>query len=293
MNKVSKTEKIFYGFVLILVCIVCVVPIISILSISISSDAEMAKEGYSIFPRGFSLEGYKFALKSGSKVIRAYGISIFTTVVGTALGLLLNTLMAYVLSIPDFRFRKKLTLFVTIPMLLSGGLVPTYMMLTQYLHLKDNLLAVILPLAVVPWYIFLLRTFFKQIPYSLLESAKMDGASEFRVYAQIVLPLAKPALATVGMFLALAYWNDWYQYMLYIEDSSLVNLQYMLYRIMSDVSQLLKSAMVSGMSIDRSNIPSESMRMAMCLIAAGPMLVVFPFFQKYFVKGLTVGGVKG
>lgn len=293
MQKSSRCERVVYGLILGIFCALCLIPIIAILSISLSNDKTLVMEGYSLLPQGFSLEGYKFVLRDYARILRAYGVSIFVTVSGTLLGLILNSMMAYVLSRPGYGLKSQLTVFLTIPMILSGGLVPTYILITQYLHLKDNLLVMILPMAVVPWYIIMMRTFFTQIPYELSEAAIIDGAGEFRIFWRIILPLAKPALATVGIFLALAYWNDWYYPMLYIENSKLVNLQYMLYRMMREVQELVKNAALSGMGMSAADMPTESMRMAMCLVAAGPMLVVFPFFQKYFVKGLTIGGVKG
>lgn len=151
----------------------------------------------------------------------------------------------------------------------------------------------IVPMLVVPWFIILLRTFFSQIPYSLIEAATVDGAGEMTIFARIILPLSKPALATVGMFITLNYWNDWFLPLMYIDKRELYNLQYRLYIMMRDVQEMIKNSAMSGMGISVADIPTESMRMAMCVVAAGPMLMVFPFFQKYFVKGLTVGGVKG
>lgn len=293
MQKSSRKERVIYGILLGLFCAICIIPIIAVLSISLSSDKALVMEGYSLLPRDFTLDAYRYVFKDLTRILCAYGVSIFTTVAGTALGLLLNALMAYVLSRPNYSLRSKLTVFLTIPMVLSGGLVPTYMLITQYLHLKNTILVLILPTAVVPWYIIMMRTFFSQIPYELSEAAIIDGAGEFRIFRQVILPLAKPALATVGIFLALAYWNDWYYPMLYIESSDLVNLQYMLYRMMREVQELTRNITQAGMGISAADLPTEAMRMAMCLVAAGPMLVVFPFFQKYFVKGLTVGGVKG
>lgn len=293
MQKSSRKERVIYGILLGLFCAICIIPIIAVLSISLSSDKALVMEGYSLLPRDFTLDAYRYVFKDLTRILCAYGVSIFTTVAGTALGLLLNALMAYVLSRPNYSLRSKLTVFLTIPMVLSGGLVPTYMLITQYLHLKNTILVLILPTAVVPWYIIMMRTFFSQIPYELSEAAIIDGAGEFRIFWQVILPLAKPALATVGIFLALAYWNDWYYPMLYIESSDLVNLQYMLYRMMREVQELTRNITQAGMGISAADLPTEAMRMAMCLVAAGPMLVVFPFFQKYFVKGLTVGGVKG
>lgn len=293
MQKSSVIERIIYGVLLGAFCLLCLIPLLAIISISVSEDRMLIMEGYSLFPRGFTWEGYRYVFQDMARILRAYGVSILTTVAGTALGLLMNSQMAYVLSRPQYRFRSKLTVFLTIPMVLNGGMISSYILITQYLHLKDNLLVLILPLAVAPWYIIMLRTFFQQVPLELSESATIDGAGEFRIFWQVILPLAKPAIATVGIFLALGYWNDWYYPMLYIEDSAKVNLQFQLYRMMRDVQELTQAAATSGMSISIADLPTESMRMAMCIVSTVPILIIFPFFQKYFVKGLTVGGVKG
>ena len=248
---------------------------------------------YGILPKGFTLEAYKYVLKDMESILRSYGISIFVTVTGCVLGLSFNAMIAYVLSRKDYKYKKQLTVFLIIPMVLNGGLVPTYIWITKYLHLKNTIWVMILPMLIVPWFIILLRTFFSQIPSSLIEAATVDGASELTIFVKIVLPLAKPALATVGMFITLNYWNDWFQPLMYIDNSELYNLQYRLYILMRDVQEMIKNSSISGMGISIADLPTESMRMAMCVIAAGPMLVIFPFFQKYFVKGLTVGGVKG
>lgn len=293
MNKISKRARIVITLIMLLICVICLLPIVAIISISVSEQSRLIKEGYSLLPRGFSLDGYAFVFKDMQKILRAYRNSIIRTVIGTGLGLFMNSLFAYVLSRPKYRYRTALTVFLTIPMVLNAGLVPTYLVYTQYLHMKDTWAALILPLAVVPWYIILMRTFFNQIPYELSEAARIDGAGEWRIYWNVVLPLAKPALATVGMFLALSYWNDWWYPMLYIEDPNLITLQHMLSRMMKDVVELTNAAVQSGLNISIADLPTEGMRMAMCMVAAGPMLFIFPFFQKYFVKGLTVGGVKG
>lgn len=283
---------LIYGF-LILACLLCVVPIITVISISFSTDLEIMKYGYGILPKGFTLEAYKFVFKDAAAILRSYGVTILVTGLGLVLGLTLNSLIAYVLSRRDYAYRKQLTVFLLIPMVLNGGMVPTYIWVTRYLHLKNTLWVMLLPMLIMPWFIVLLRTFFSQIPSSLIEAATVDGAGEMTIFTRIILPLAKPALATVGMFLTLNYWNDWFQPLMYIDDRDLYNLQYRLYVLMRDVQEMIRNSAVSGMGISIADMPTESMRMAMCVIAAGPMLVVFPFFQKYFVKGLTVGGVKG
>lgn len=294
MNKKLPIAQrlIIYG-VLIAICLICVVPIITVISISLSTDMAIIKDGYGIFPKNFTLEGYKFILKDMEAILRSYGISILVTVTGCVLGLTFNAMIAYVLSRKDYKYKKQLTVFLIIPMVLNGGLVPTYIWITKYLHLKNTIWVMILPMLIVPWFIILLRTFFSQIPSSLIEAATVDGASELTIFVKIVLPLAKPALATVGMFITLNYWNDWFLPLMYIDNSELYNLQYRLYIMMRDVQEMIKNSSISGMGFSIADLPTESMRMAMCVIAAGPMLVIFPFFQKYFVKGLTVGGVKG
>lgn len=286
-------SKIAIYVFLTLFCLLCVIPIITVVSISFSSDMQIAKEGYGILPKGFTMDAYKYVFKDAAAIFRSYGVTIIVTVVGLVLGLILNSMIAYVLSRQDYAYRKPLTVFLIIPMVLNGGLVPTYIWVSRYLHLKNTIWVMILPLLIVPWFIILLRTFFAQIPSSLMEAARVDGAGELTIFVKIVLPLAKPALATVGMFITLNYWNDWFQPLMYIDERELYNLQYRLYILMRDVQEMLKNSAISGMGISIADMPTESMRMAMCVIAAGPMLVVFPFFQKYFVKGLTVGGVKG
>lgn len=289
----SIGAKIAIYVVLFMICFICVIPIITVISISFSSDLAIAKEGYGILPKGFTLDAYKYVFKDAEAILRSYGVTIVVTVMGLVFGLLFNSMIAYVLSRRDYAYRKPLTVFLIIPMVLNGGLVPTYIWLTKYLHLKNTLWAMLLPLLIVPWFIILLRTFFAEISSSLMEAATVDGAGELTIFFKIVLPLAKPALATVGMFITLNYWNDWFQPLMYIDERELYNLQYRLYILMRDVQEMLKNAAISGMGMSIADMPTESMRMAMCVIAAGPMLVVFPFFQKYFVKGLTVGGVKG
>lgn len=289
----SVGSKVAIYVFLGIICLICVIPIITVVSISFSSDLAIAKEGYGILPKDFTLDAYKYVFKDAAAIFRSYGVTIVVTVMGLVLGLLFNSMIAYVLSRRDYAYRKQLTVFLIIPMVLNGGLVPTYIWLTKYLHLKNTIWAMLLPLLIVPWFIILLRTFFAEIPSSLVEAATVDGAGEMTIFFKVVLPLAKPALATVGMFITLNYWNDWFQPLMYIDERELYNLQYRLYILMRDVQEMLKNAAISGMGMSIADMPTESMRMAMCVIAAGPMLVVFPFFQKYFVKGLTVGVVKG
>lgn len=292
-QSVRRLPAAMMALALTVFCLLCIIPIVAVVSISLSNNLALAKNGYSLFPRDTTLAAYRFVFKNPDPIIRSYSVSILTTSLGCVLGLAVNAMMAYPLARTDYRHRGKLTVYLTIPMVLNGGLIPTYILITRYLQLKNTLLVLILPMLVVPWFIILLRTFFSQIPHSLVEAATIDGAGEMRIFLQIILPLAKPALATVGMFITLNYWNDWFLPLMYIDKRELQNVQYKLYVQMLDVQELIRNASMSGMSVSVAEIPTESMRMAMCVITAGPMLMIFPFFQKYFVKGLTLGGVKG
>ncbi|MDF2511572.1 MAG: araQ 20 [Herbinix sp.] len=292
----SKQEKIANKVItvaLILLALFCVVPILYILSASLSDEIALTREGYSLIPRGFSLEAYKYILESPKSIISAYGVTILVTLAGTAVSLIVTTMLAYVIARKDFRLGRVFAFMIFFSMLFNGGLVPTYIMVTKYFHLKDSLWALMLPYIILPWHVFLMKGFLSDIPTSLIEAAKIDGAGEIKSFFRIIVPISKPALATVGLFIAFTYWNDWYQSMLYIDSSNINSLQFYLYRIMNNIQYLSTSMQAGNITIDIANLPSETARMALCILAAGPMLIIFPFFQKYFVKGLTVGAVKG
>ncbi len=278
--------------ILMTFAVFCIIPIVAIIAISLSSESEIALKGYSLIPRGFTTRAYSIIFKNPKQILNSYLVSIMLTVIGGTLGLLVVSMIAYPLSRKDFYYRRKLTFYVFFTLLFNGGLVPWYIVITKYLHLQNTLWVLILPYIAIPWYILLLRTYFSKIPMSIIESAKIDGSSEFRTFFRIVLPLSKPALATIGLFIILHYWNDWWLSLLYIEKESLMPLQYMLYRIMNNIQFLTTQMQTGAVSVKLNDLPNESARMAMCIIAAGPMLFLFPFFQKYFVKGLTVGAVK-
>lgn len=279
--------------VMILFGLISVVPLIAVVSISLSSEISIKLHGYSLLPFNFDTAAYRYIFRSPWGIVRSYAITFAMTATGTFLSLLVISLLAFPLSRPDYRYRNKVSFFVFFTMLFNGGLVPWYILIVRYLQLKNHFLVLVLPYLVVPWFVLLLRTFFKQLPMSLFESAKIDGASEFRSFFQILLPLSKPALATIGLFISLNYWNDWWLALLYIDEERLVPLQYMLYRMMSNITFLTSQMSTTAVTIDLSSFPNESARMAMCVLAAGPMLFIFPFFQKYFVRGLTAGSLKG
>lgn len=278
--------------IFICVAICCVVPIFYVLSASLTDELALAKNGYQLFPSEFSLEAFKYVFKNPAQIVSAYAVTVFVTVVGTIISILCTSMLAYVMSRKDFRFYKLISFLVFFTMLFNGGMVASYIINTQVYHLKDTIFALILPYVIMPWHVFLMRGFFADVPIELIEAAKIDGATESFIFFKIVAPISKAAFATIGLFTAFTYWNDWWLSMLYINDSKLTSLQYYLYRIMNNI-EFLRSSMATGISVDMTQMPSETARMALCIVAIGPMLIIFPFFQKYFVKGITVGSVKG
>lgn len=289
-----KAKKhILIHIVFITGCFFIIFPLLTILGSSFQSQKDLALNGYRIIPKEFSTLSYRMIFKNPTTILRAYGVTIFTTVVGVTLSMFLCTSFAYVLSRDDYRYRRILMFYIFFTMLFNGGMVANYLWIANTLRLKNNIWALILPTTVSAWNVMLMKGFLSGVPKSMIESARMDGAKEFSIYLRIVLPCAKPALATVALFYALTYWNDWYLALLYIDNDKLLNLQSLLQRILKNIA-LMNSAEVlsSGMVTQLGDIPTEGARMAMCIIAAGPMLVIFPFFQKYFVQGLTVGSVK-
>lgn len=298
-NKIKNTDekmmKVVSHVLLIVLCVFCVGSFLLVLGSSFQSKSEIQKIGYRMIPHEFSLEAYKAVFMSPGMILDSYMVTIITTVVGTIIGLCISASAGYVISRKNYRYRKILSFFIFFTMLFNGGLVPTYILMTQWLHLKNTIWALILPLVVNAWYIILMRGFFQGIPDSIMEAARIDGASELRIFFGIVLPLSKPVLATIALFYALAYWNDWYQSLLYIDNQKLYKLQYLLMQILKK-SQFLNSAAgqaVMGTGASTADMPTLNLRMAMCVVAVGPLLIAFPFFQKYFVKGITVGSVKG
>jgi len=273
-----------------IIAIACVTPFIFIVSGSLSDQAAVAVNGYSLLPQGFTLEAYKTVFKMGKSIPRAYYITILITVVGTTLGLLTTSMSGYVLSRPDFENRNKAAFFIYFTTLFGGGLIPTYLVNVNILHLNNSLWVLILPSIMNPFNIYLFRNFVKSIPNSLVESARIDGAGDFKVFWSVVMPLTKPALATVGLFLALGYWNEWFRCNLYIKNPDSYTLQYLLYSMLANVEAMLRD---KGMAGSLQVMPTETMKLATAVLATGPVLLFYPFVQKYFVGGLTIGGVKG
>ncbi|MFC3798684.1 carbohydrate ABC transporter permease [Cohnella sp. GCM10012308] len=289
MSRKIEWGRGFVHLTLLLLAVVCIVPLLLVVSASFSDETAIAEYGYTIIPKSISMYAYRYILSNPSQIFSAYEVTIIVTIVGTALSLLISSCLAYALSRRDFAYRRGFAFFIYFTMLFNGGLVPSYMLVTQTLHLKNSLGSLILPYLIVPWFVLLLRTYFSEIPEPLLESAKLEGAGELRILWNIVLPLSLPAIATVGLFIILMYWNDWYLALLYLDDSHKFPLQYLLYTIMQNLSAI-KANPMPGMAI---HLPGENTRMAIAVLATGPILFVFLFVQRYFVAGLKVGAVKG
>lgn len=275
----------------------CILPLLLVVAVSFSDEKTVLIHGYNFIPEKWSLGAYKFLFKDYMQIIRSYGISILVTVAGTILSVIIMSLYAYPISRKDFPHRNFFSLFIFVTMLFNGGLVPFYLVYTQMLNLKNTLLALIMPYLVQAFFVLILRTFFMNtIPAALIESAKIDGASELRIFAGIILPLSLPVLATVALFQTLNFWNDWFLSLIFITDEKNVNLQFLMYKTMLNIqflssnSEAASQAQASGAVFD---FPTETVRMAMAVIGVGPIVFAYPFFQRYFVKGLTVGAVKG
>lgn len=292
--KSSGSTRAFYTLAYVVVglmALICLLPFIIMVSGSFSSEQAIRFTGFGILPKEFTLEAYKLIFKTPMRVVKAYGVSILITVGGTALGLFFTTLTAYVLARRDFKYRNVFSFFFYFTTLFNGGMVCTYIFYIQYLHLKDSLWALILPGMFNVFYLLIMRTFVAALPFELIESAKIDGAGEWKTFFQIILPLLKSGLATIGLFLALGYWNDWYNAMLYMNTEDKYPLQYMLYSLMQKTQALASIASQAGISV--SDMPSNSLKLAMAVVATGPIILVYPFVQKYFVQGVAVGSVKG
>lgn len=292
----SKKEKI--GQVLLFLffvtfCALILYPFLLLVSVSFSSEEAIGQNGYRLIPQEWSLEAYRFVFKNPASLINAYKVTAIYSVVAMVLSVLTMSMMAFPLTRREIKSRRFLSLYLYFTMLFSGGLVPTYILITKYLHLNDTIWVYILPSLISPWYVFMIRTFFQGLPEEIFESVRIDGGTMYTVFFRFVLPLSKPVLATVALMIFLGKWNDWNTALLYIEDESLMSLQYLLQRIMQNLQLLRSLGNMGATMLDTEQIPSETVRMAMAVVVAGPALIVFPFFQKYFVKGLTVGSVKG
>lgn len=295
MTKAERIYDIILNIIFILIGLTFVIPFLYVISASLTSEAELTNGGYQLIPHMIDFTAYQYVFHNPREILTAYYVTIITSVVGTIASLIVMALAAYPLSRSNFIFKKQFTFFMFFTMLFSGGLIPTYILISQYLKMNDTLSVYIIPTLANAWYIVIIRTFFKGLPEALVESAKIDGASETTVLLRIILPLSKPVLATIGLLTLLARWNDWTTSLYYISNPDLYTLQYLLQRILRE-AEFLRGMMTNvPIAADQSyaSPPMESLKFAMAVVAAGPLTIVFPFFQKYFAKGLTVGAVKG
>lgn len=291
--KTKNKHQIGLTLTFIIICFFIIYPFLLLVSVSLSSEKDIAMYGYRLIPKAIDLTAYKYVFKNPQTIFQAYKVTAVFSVLSMIFSVIMMSMIAYPLSRNVFNGKKSVSMYLYFTMLFSGGLTPTYILLTQYLHLNDTIWIYILPGMISPWYVFMMRTFFQGLPDGIIESAYIDGASEFTIYLRFVIPLSKPVLATIALFVFLGKWNDWYTSMLYINvKDELISLQYLLQRIMQNVQLLQQNPDMESL-LDSSEIPSETARMAMAVVAAGPALFVFPFFQKYFVRGLTIGSVKG
>lgn len=292
-KKINIANIILYA-IFVLLAISCIYPLMVVIGVSFTGESEIAKYGFKVIPKAISLEAYKYIFASHGTILRAYGVTIFVTLTGTVISTLIVGLYAYPLSRRDFRYRKLFTFIALFTMLFSGGTVAGYMVTTGVLHLKNSIWVLILPYVMNAWHVIVMRSFYSMsVPSAIIEAAKIDGAGEYKIYFGLIMPLSLPGLATIALFATLTYWNDWWLPLLYITEPAKYNLQYLLQQMISNIQNLSEnSATMGGASAELANLPKESARMALCIIATGPILIVYPFFQKYFIQGLTVGSVK-
>lgn len=290
----EKNFSIFSEISIIILVILSLAPFVLIIMASLTKESALVKYGYSFFPKVFSLDAYTYLMKEAGTIVKAYGISIFVTVVGTGLSIIITSMLAYPLSRKDFKYGKAISFIVLFTMLFSGGIAPSYMMWTRVFHVKDTVFALILPNYLMNAFnVFLMRNYYSNnIPSSLIESAQIDGAGELKIFFKIIFPLSIPAVATVGIFTGLAYWNDWINALYYITKPNLYSIQNLLVTTMNNI-QFLQSGNASAVGNVAVQFPSNGIRMALAVIGVLPIIIIFPFMQKYFIKGVVVGAVKG
>lgn len=282
---------IFGYFLITFAAALCLFPFLLVISGSFSNENSIIRSGFGLLPKDFSLDAYQVAFLYPESLLRAYGVTSIATAIGTFFGLFITAMTAYALTRKYFLWRGKFAFYIYFTMLFSGGIVPWYILCVSYLKFSDNILALIIPFMLNVFYILVMKSFMGAIPDAISESAKIDGASEFVTFTRIILPLSKPALATIGLFIALGYWNDWYSSYMFIQNKNLFSLQFYLYKIIAGAEALRGIANVAG--YNRVTMPTETLKLAMTVIATGPIVLLYPFVQRYFISGLTIGAVKG
>ena len=284
----------FFSLLMTLVGLTGVFPFIFVIILSLTDENSIVRNGYRLIPDAWSTAGYEYLFTQSSTIVNAFMVTVFVTVVGTLINVTVTSTYAYALSRPYFIFRRFFLFIILVTMLVGAGMVTSYIVMTSLLKLRNSIWALILPMALSPFNVIIMRTFFrKSIPESIIESARIDGAGEFRIFRQIVLPLAIPGIATISLFAAIGFWNDWFSALLYLDDQNLFPLQYVLMQIQANIDYIVKNAAQGASAVSGVSIPRETTRIAMVAISTLPIALSYPFFQKYFVKGLTVGSVKG
>ncbi|MBN1777824.1 MAG: carbohydrate ABC transporter permease [Clostridiales bacterium] len=283
-------KAVGYG-VVTLFTLLCIIPFYMMVVASFSTERQLLVNGYRLYIQEPTLFAYKLVFENPDKVIGSYVLTILLTFIGTAAGLLGTAMAGYALQRPDFDYRNKISMFIYFTTLFSGGIVAYYLLMTQFLHLKNNYLALLLPGLFSPFNVFIMRNFMRSIPHSVTESALIDGAGDFKILLRIIIPMSTPALATLGLFIALGYWNEWYNALLFLPNTKYRPLQFFLYNIITKQDYIKNSAAASH--IRTADVPLETMKMACAMITTGPVLLFYPFVQRYFIKGITIGAVKG
>lgn len=294
LNQIKTSTNIIFNLVFLILAIMCVIPLLFVFSISISDEEVLRTNGYQLFPQVLSASAYEFLWNERMTILRAAFMSVAVTIIGTILSIALNTSMGYVVSRRTFKLKKLYTWMLFIPMVFNGGMLASYVVVNNILKLNNNIWALILPLACSAFSVTICRTFFRTtVPDSIIESAKIDGAGQFRIWSRIVLPISKPVMATIGMFAAFGYWNDWFQASLYIQDTKLQTLQSLLNQMQKNIEYIANNP-YGGLSLQeyKLGMPTESVRMAIAIVIILPIACTYPFFQKYFISGLTIGSVK-
>ena len=292
LGKSTVAIKLISYLVVILFTIICILPFILIISASFSTESIISKEGFGLLPKGPTLASYMWVFRYPKMILGSYAVTIIMTVCGTLLGLFFISMCGYALQRKDFPYRNILSFFIYFTTLFSAGMAPTFIWVSRYLNLRGSYLAVFLQLLMSPWLIILMKNFTKSVPFEITESGKIDGAGDFKIFISLIFPMLKPALATVGLFLALGYWNEWYQSSLYLGSAVTYKpLQYYLYNIINTANALKGS--VAGANVTITDLPSNTLKMATAVVATGPIVFLYPFVQKYFISGITVGAVKG
>lgn len=292
-NRISLHSNVILNVVFLIYVVLCLAPLLLVVMISVTDEQTIFKNGYSFFPEVFSSKAYEYLFKSGGTILHSYGVSIFVAVIGTLLSIFIIAMYAYPLSRSNFKYKKQFSFLAYFTMIFGGGLVPWVIVYTQVIKIADSLWVLIIPYLMNAWYVIILRTFMKtSIPESIIESAKIDGAGEFRTFFVIVLPLCKAGLATIGLFCLLGYWNDWYLPLIFITNKENYNIQFLMYQTLQNI-QFMSNTTIGNASEIAASLPSEGARMAVAVLSIGPIIFAYPFFQQYFIKGLTIGAVKG